>query len=279
MCGWPCSGKTTRAIEIKNAFLALNSQYTASLLNDEREQVDKHSAYSTQAQEKHIRAAILSSVERCLGSSTSDLVICDAMNYIKSMRYQMYCNAREVSTPHCVVHCVAPLDKCRAWNKSDRYPTNVFDELVMRFEEPNEFNRWDAPLFTVQYDDPADVVIQKILDSVTQTKRLKNPTMATNAKQSSDSQQVTDLDQVTNQVIAAVMLAQKESVNLMAGCRIHIPNSESQLVLKKSSLSLAELRRLRRQFLKMHQLNGVGGIQRSRLSTCFVDYLNTSQTT
>lgn len=30
-----------------------------------------------------------------------------------------------------------------------------FDELAMRFEEPNSMNRWDSPLITIQHTDPS----------------------------------------------------------------------------------------------------------------------------
>ena len=43
----------------------------------------------------------MSAVERLV--SKDDLVIADGMNYIKGFRYQLYCVARAISTPHCVV--------------------------------------------------------------------------------------------------------------------------------------------------------------------------------
>jgi protein KTI12 len=54
-----------------------------------------------QLEEKKIRAAMLSAVERFL--SGHDLVILDAMNYIKGLRYQLFCIARSMATPHCIV--------------------------------------------------------------------------------------------------------------------------------------------------------------------------------
>lgn len=43
----------------------------------------------------------MSAVERFL--TKDDIVIVDAMNYIKGFRYQLYCLARAIGTPHCVV--------------------------------------------------------------------------------------------------------------------------------------------------------------------------------
>lgn len=52
-------------------------------------------------EEKKARGALLSAVERLL--SKDDIVIADGMNYIKGFRYQLYCVARAIGTPHCVV--------------------------------------------------------------------------------------------------------------------------------------------------------------------------------
>jgi protein KTI12 len=52
-----------------------------------------------------------------------------------------------------------------------------FDELVSRFEEPDDQNRWDSPLFTVLYDD-AEVPYDSIWDAVI-NKRPKPPNLST----------------------------------------------------------------------------------------------------
>lgn len=44
--------------------------------------------------EKPARGAVYAAVERYLDKNT--IVICDAPNYIKGFRYQLYCTAREV---------------------------------------------------------------------------------------------------------------------------------------------------------------------------------------
>jgi protein KTI12 len=52
-------------------------------------------------EEKKTRGFLLAAVERLL--TKEDVVIADGMNYIKGLRYQLYCVARAVGTPHCVV--------------------------------------------------------------------------------------------------------------------------------------------------------------------------------
>ena len=54
-------------------------------------------------------------MERALNKK--DVVIADAGNYIKGFRYQLYCIARALSTPHCVVGgcCERGLDCGTRW--------------------------------------------------------------------------------------------------------------------------------------------------------------------
>jgi protein KTI12 len=97
----------------------------------------------------------MSAVERLV--SKDDLVIADAMNYIKGFRYQLYCVARAISTPHCVVglsrslvdglkrsviyrcvivkvHCGTPINLARQWNSERQqgaYPEDVYVHLYL----------------------------------------------------------------------------------------------------------------------------------------------------
>jgi len=56
----------------------------------------------TRIEEKKSRGTLISVVERLI--SKDDLIIADGMNYIKGFRYQLYCIARAIGTPHCVVY-------------------------------------------------------------------------------------------------------------------------------------------------------------------------------
>ena len=113
--------------------------------------------YATARPEKDARATFSSAVKRAL--SRDAIVVADGMNYIKGFRYQLYCEAKAVQTPNCVVHVGTPPDRCRELNEqalkdgTGGYQTEVFENLVFRYEEPNGMSRWDAPLFTVPYDD------------------------------------------------------------------------------------------------------------------------------
>lgn len=58
-------------------------------------------AYRDARSEKEARATEYSAVKRLLGPD--DIVIADGLNYIKGFRYQLFCEAKALQTPSCVV--------------------------------------------------------------------------------------------------------------------------------------------------------------------------------
>lgn len=69
-------------------------------------------------------------------------------------------------------------DMARTWNKtSQAYPETIFEELVVRFEEPDSRTKWDSPLFVVAPDDPK-LPEDEIWDSVI-LKKAKPPNLST----------------------------------------------------------------------------------------------------
>lgn len=140
-------------------------------------------------------------MKRALGRDT--IVVADGLNYIKGYRYQLYCEAKGVRTTNCVVsiqilpelprcrdsnevegtvregadseevHVGTPIARCREINtslledsgKEGGYETDVFENLVYRYEEPNGMTRWDSPLFTLPFDD-AEPPFEAIWDAL-----------------------------------------------------------------------------------------------------------------
>ena len=70
------------------------------LINDQSLGLSRD-VYHTARAEKDARAEEYSAVKRVL--TREDIVIADGMNYIKGFRYQLYCEAKAVQTPSCVV--------------------------------------------------------------------------------------------------------------------------------------------------------------------------------
>ncbi|CAG8475452.1 5167_t:CDS:2 [Paraglomus occultum] len=236
--GLPSSGKTTRAKEILNYF---NDRFNRErqtnrihLINDESLGISKDSYQDTRVDEQHSRGAMLSAVERLL--SKDDLIIADGMNYIKGFRYQLYCVARAVGTPHCVVYCGVSIDTAREWNTkrgAEGYGSTVFNELVSRFEEPDDRNRWDSPLFTVLSDDTS-VSCDAIWDAVI-VRSPKPPNQSTVVKPASETSYLYELEKTTQEIVDAVLEAQKHNIG---GGNVKIAGVNQQISFLLASVTI-----------------------------------------
>jgi len=106
--GYPSSGKTHRTSQLlsylSTRIATSTSPHTAHLtlhtISDQTLSLPR-SVYREARTEKDARAAAYSAVKRVLGRDA--IVIADGLNYIKGFRYQLYCEAKAVQTPSCVV--------------------------------------------------------------------------------------------------------------------------------------------------------------------------------
>lgn len=232
--------------------------------------------YANARPEKDARATFSSAIKRVLGRDA--IVIADGLNYIKGFRYQLYCEAKAVQTPSCVVHVGTPAEKCRELNQgalkagTGGYESDIFENLVFRYEEPNGMNRWDAPLFTVPYDDkdpPYEAIWEALVGSDGKSK-LVRPNAATVLKPATEQNYLYELDKITSDVIAAITTWQRDHPG-EGGGNINLPNSTLSIQLPNNPPSLPQLQRLRRQFTA---LNRQHTLSISRIQDLFVDYLN-----
>ncbi|PHZ08314.1 chromatin associated protein KTI12 [Rhizopus microsporus ATCC 52813] len=274
LTGYPSSGKTQRTNEIKEyltkKLAGENKSLRIHIIDDHSLHVPK-TAYKDAREEKKARGALLSAVERLL--SKDDIVIADGLNYIKGFRYQLYCVARAIGTPHCVVHTGVPADIAKEWNTSrndERYDDIVFDELVSRYEEPDERNRWDSPLFTIIYDDK-EIPGDKLWDAVI-LKKPPPPNKSTVSKPVSSTNYVYELDKATLEIINAFVEQQKELGP--GGMPMTVPRSTVKVINPSRTVTLSELRRLRKQFVTYNKMNTTLDV--NRLGDVFVEYLNTN---
>lgn len=270
MCGYPCSGKTRRAEELR-VYFEQNCEPSRKvhIVGDAALDVDVNTVYADSQKEKNVRASLKAEVERKVNKD--DVVILDSLNYIKGYRYELFCLTKHARTPHCLVYCLTSDEVSSAWNSSrdaaEQYTKDIFDALVLRFEAPDSRNRWDSPLFTILKDDT--LPFEAISDALFKRK-------APPANQSTQSQPLSsvnflyELDKTTQDVLMAIFNAQKTSV---PGDLITIPGATEKIELARN-VNMAELRKFRRQFIsytKMHPTEDTG-----QISNMFVQYLNKS---
>ncbi|KAL4216392.1 kti12 [Mactra antiquata] len=266
LCGFPSSGKSRRASELEE-FFKNKCEKSVNVISDHSIGVDRNKVYEDSKNEKIVRGNLKSSVQRNL--SKDSVTILDSLNYIKGFRYELYCVTKEAQTTHCVIHCCTSSNTASEWNKNrepaEQYTQEIFDGLVMRFEEPIGNNRWDSPLFTVQPDDclPLEAISDVLF------KRKPPPQNASTLPQPlSSTSFLYELDKVTTDIIQVIKAAMK---TFIPGDQITIPCATEKLSLLRP-FSLAELQRSRRQFItytKMHPVDDT-----TKIGNMFVQYLN-----
>ncbi|XP_071771693.1 protein KTI12 homolog isoform X1 [Centroberyx gerrardi] len=268
MCGYPCSGKTQRAEELKKYF-EQETDRKVHVIGDGALGIERNTVYADSQKEKNARAALKAAVERKVNKD--DIVILDSLNYIKGYRYELYCLIKHTQTPHCLVYCLTSAEVSSTWNTSrdatERYTQEILDALVLRFEAPDSRNRWDSPLFTILTDDT--LPFEAISDAIFKRKA-PPPNQSTQSQPLSSSNFLHELDKITQDVLMAILNAQKTSV---PGDLISVPGTTEKISFFMS-FNMAELRKLRRQFIsytKMHPTENIGHI-----SNMFVQYLNKS---
>ncbi|KAL1649176.1 kti12, chromatin associated [Diplodia intermedia] len=285
--GYPSAGKTHRALQLLDFFrdkiaqLAPTDVRIARLkihhINDQTLGLHRD-VYHTARAEKDARAAEASAVKRVLGRD--DIVIADGMNYIKGFRYQLYCEAKAMQTPSCVVHVGTSVDKCREINQrlladastDGGYVEEDFENLVFRYEEPNGMTRWDSPLFTVVYDDETPP-LEQIWDAMVGNDgkaKVVRPNAATVLKPATEQNYLYELDKTTSDIVSHVVSWQKDHPGEEGG-EVTVPDAENAVALPASVVSLPQLQRIRRQFIS---LNRQHNLSKNRVRDLFVDYLN-----
>ncbi|KAL7418918.1 kti12, chromatin associated [Cryptotrichosporon argae] len=282
--GYPCSGKSTRAHELRRHFEGrlADPTYTGPplsvvVVDDEGSHVSR-AVYDDSIPEKSGRANLFTAVTRAL--SPTALVIVDSANYIKGFRYQMYCAAREAHARVCTMHVATPPDKCREWHETRgelSYKPATFDNLIMRYEEPSSMVRWDSPLFTVAWDEPAPAAA--VWDAVTSGRRAP-PTQAVLARNKPPPNTLQTLTTTTTTIITALQsyLSLAPSATTFA---VPAPPAPGPLTLRLPGrpLPLPELQRLKRQF-EAAQMQGprsgaasAGLWTESEVGSAFVSFL------
>ena len=268
LCGYPSSGKTRRTEELAD-FLRASCDQPVHVVTDDWSRTGKNETFVSNKDEKMARGDLKSSAERLL--SPEAIVILDTLNYIKGCRYELFCLAKHVKTPHCIVQCGTSRETAKQWNssrgESELYSDEVFDALVMRFEAPDSRNRWDSPLFILHPDDPLPGLA--IVDVLLHRKPAP-PNQSTQSQPLSATSFLHELDRRTQEVVSQLLEAQRTS---LPGENVTIAGSEEKLLLPRR-VTMAELRGLRRQFISYTKLHPVE--DHTTITSLFAQFLNSS---
>ncbi|EPE33049.1 P-loop containing nucleoside triphosphate hydrolase [Glarea lozoyensis ATCC 20868] len=241
---------------------------------------------SNNASEKDARATIYGAVKRVL--SAKDIVILDGFNYIKGWRYQLYCEAKALRTPHCLLQVGIPVGDAREINEKrlaaggeasaeeGPYERECWENLVFRYEEPNAMTRWDSPLFTVVWEDespPGEAIWDEIIGSEG-VKKAVRPNAATVLKAPSSEDYLYELDKSTQGIVNRILEWAKDHPGEGGGV-VDVGEGKEELVveLPNNPIGLPALQRIRRQFISLNRTNAVPV---KRIRETFVTYLNDS---
>ncbi|ETV89589.1 hypothetical protein, variant 1 [Aphanomyces astaci] len=228
-----------------------------------------HPAIDSRA-EKLTRGSLKSRVDHHLNASC--VVILDSLNYIKGCRYELFCMAKENSTTHCVVYVDTPVAISQQRNQDrdgDKFPDIMVDAIARRFEEPLEKNRWDSPLIRVlpDVDDTNVSLVLQHIEQVILHGKVTKAGWATQAKPVVETSFLQQLDAITNAIVDDLIGRQRDFDLVDA---YQVPQATTKVCIGRP-MSASELRRHRRQFIKISQLHPPAIHE---IGTHFVDYLN-----
>ncbi|EIW83086.1 chromatin associated protein KTI12 [Coniophora puteana RWD-64-598 SS2] len=259
--GYPCSGKSRRADQIKQHLEArLDAQEYAGpklkvvILSDDTLNIDRTS-YSDSRSEKPARGTLFTAMQRQMGQDT--ILIVDSLNYIKGFRYQMYCAAREHKLRVCTVWVVAKKEMCEEWNSSRSsgraYNPETLENLFLRYEEPSSMVRWDSPLVTITWEDqdvPAEDIWQAVTGGV-----VKPPNTGTQAVPKAPTDALLTLEHTTAAVISSIISEQSilQGIGGTITLALSTPTLRPKVTLPARNVTLSEMQRLKRQFVTVHK--------------------------
>ena len=233
--------------------------------------------------------------------SDKDIVILDGANYIKGWRYQLFCEAKALGTPSCVVHVGTRVEKAKEVNEMRLssttnaedakdlggdaslkreeglpYLQDCWENLVYRYEEPNAMARWDSPLFTVVWDDespPCAEIWEALIGSEEGGKKTVRPNIATVLRETRGEDFLYELDKSTQGILNQILQWSKDHPG-EGGGEVAVGEGEALVVeLPANPVGLPALQRLRRQFIT---LNRQSAVPAKRIRESFVAYLNDS---
>ncbi|KAF8514209.1 chromatin associated protein KTI12 [Hysterangium stoloniferum] len=263
--GYPCSGKSRRAQQLKSYLESRFQSHVDSagsnssptfkvvLVSDDLLNLPT-SVYNDSRLEKPARSALFTAVQRHMNPST--VVILDSANYIKGFRYQLYCAAKEAGVRVCTMFVVATPEQCMKWNAEraadNAYAPETLNNMIMRYEEPSSMVRWDSPLFTLPWDEEK-IPEEELYQAITMGE-VKPANAGTRVAHRAPVDALQTLESTTSTIVSSIMSEQTSS-GIAGGLTNIILPSATQLhvQLPDRSITLSELQRFKRSFVGTHK--------------------------
>lgn len=253
ICGKPGSGKTFRANQLVEYFKATRPSMEVVLINAEAFAINKEQMYGTFAKEKELRAFFRSNINKSL--TKSNLVIVDSLNYIKGLRYEMFCLARTAKSSYCVLFCDNDLNSCIEQNAQQPEPSLRFSEgllkdLFSRMEMPNSNNRWDSPLYTVWPHE--ELPVEAINGSLFKdAKKMKEP-VSTQMETKLEDNYTYNVDKQLNELIKDLVKTLNQNKQFLNQKMVTMTRGKTKVSLS-AKLSLGQIKQAKVAFLKMNK--------------------------
>uniref|UniRef100_A0ACD6A2I3 Uncharacterized protein n=2 Tax=Avena sativa TaxID=4498 RepID=A0ACD6A2I3_AVESA len=229
MCGQPCSGKSEAAACLAAALRSSLTDITVRVIDESSLHLGRNDSYKDMVVEKNLRGVLRSQVDRSV--SRDSIIIVDSLNNIKGYRYELWCLARASGIRYCVFFCDTEVDHCREWNIKRQekgepsYDSNIFEDLVSRFERPDRRSRWDSPLFELAPSREENVesspviaeavsYLTKKVDSKTRDVKVLQPRIATQSVRTTEANSLYEMDKATQEVVSAIVEVQSSGLGL-----------------------------------------------------------------
>ena len=253
ICGKPGSGKTYRANELVAFYKETYPTTEVVLINAEKFSINKENMYKTFTKEKELRAFFRSNINKSL--TKNNLVIVDSLNYIKGLRYEMFCLARTAKSTYCVLYCDNDLNSCIEQNEKQEKPSLTFSEdllrdLFSRMEMPNSSNRWDSPLYTVWPHEelPVEAIHGSLFKDI---KKMKDP-VSTQMETKLEDNYIYNVDKELNDMIKKVSMKINQNKQFLNQKTISMEKGKTQVTLS-AKMTLTKLKQAKIAFLKMNK--------------------------
>ncbi|KAK5966868.1 Chromatin associated protein KTI12 [Trichostrongylus colubriformis] len=292
--GHPASGKSTIVERIQEYFLSKGKEVV--IVRDDDYPSFSRDDYGNSMKEKEQRSFLRSCVQKSL--TQNDVVICDGLNYIKGYRYELFLIGKLCKTTFAVIYCHAEESVCKWLNEQKngeaRYNDTILKELIARYEKPDPPNRWDSPLFDIkigrsekcpeeapddmhldlEHPSPkfVDIPLSEIFSWMCEGKALTQ-NQSTQVVPTAPINFLHEIDRVTQEVTSEIIQGQR---NAVVGHHIVVTafDPDPNKVIVKRPRTLAELTRLRRQFISMSKSSPIDS--KSKIASLFIHYLNTN---